>query len=87
MKPLHLLLAGLVAHVNDDFADPSTWVLKMASTCQTRVSSYPQLCSRKVLTVSLVGETAVKFAGSGLGNTGAAGGGAVGGIWDDVAGA
>src|ERR1700677_1523023 len=51
---------------------PSTGVFRIASTCHMRLSSYPQLVWRKVLTVSLVGEAAVKFAGSGGGNTGGA---------------
>src|ERR1700743_3123017 len=38
--------------------------------CHMRLSSYPQLASRKAFTVSLVGVVAVKFAGSGLGNVG-----------------
>src|SRR5271157_5858738 len=51
----------------------------MAATCQMRVSSYPQLIWRKLFTVSLEGEAAVKFAGSMGGNVGAAAGAGVAG--------
>src|SRR5271168_4155455 len=50
----------------------------MPSTSQTRLSSNPQLVWRKPFTTSFVGEAAVKFAGSGLGNEGACGAGVAG---------
>src|ERR1039458_5209842 len=55
----------------------------MACTCQMLLSSKPRLAWMKALTTSLVGEEAVKSAGSGLGNTGAAeGAGADGAVPD-----
>ena len=62
---------------------PSTGVFRIACTCQTRLSSKPQLACRKALTVSLVGVAAVKLAGSGLGNTGAADGAGAAGAGAD----
>src|SRR5208283_3313120 len=53
---------------------PTTGVFRIACICHMRVSSKPQLACRKALIVSFVGVEEVKFAGSGLGNTGAADG-------------
>src|SRR5579859_92065 len=65
----------------------SAWVFRIASTCQTRFSSYPQLCCRNAFTTSFAGAGAVKFAGSGLGNVGGAAGAGDEGAWADAAGA
>src|ERR1035441_5263029 len=53
---------------------PSAGGFLIGQTSQTRLASYPQLVWTKALTASLVGDAAVKFAGSGLGNVGTAAG-------------
>src|SRR6478752_4899147 len=69
---------------------PSIWVFVIACTCHLLFSSNPRLASMKAFTTSLVGDVAVKSAGSGFGNSmGAAGAacacGAVAGAGEDGA--
>ena len=70
----HILLAGFVADEDDHFADTIHRSLEDGLHLPHAVLVVTPIGLRKPSTTSLVGEVAVKLAGSGLGKTGAADG-------------